>query len=63
MKISIKLDVSHSSGHRTVSLGDLGITDEDWQNMSSSEKEETLTEYIDGLTEQPCWIIESFDEI
>lgn len=31
--------------------------------MSSSEKEETLTDYIDGLSEQPYWIIEKFDEI
>lgn len=31
MKISITLDVSHSSGHRAVSLDDLGITYEDWQ--------------------------------
>ena len=62
MKISVKLGVSQNLDYRTFDLDDLGVTEQDWNEMTELEKEEFLQKEVFGLPDQPYWMVESFDE-
>lgn len=62
MKISVKLEVSESRGHHTFDLDDLGVTKEEWEEMSDSEKHDAIEKAVFDLREQPYWCVDSFDE-
>lgn len=62
MKISVKLEVSESRGHHTFDLDDLGVTKEEWEQMSDSEKHDAVEKAVFDLPEQPYWCVDSFDE-
>jgi len=62
MKISVKLEVSESTGHRTFDLDDLGVTQEEWNEMSESEKHDAVEKAVFDLPEQPYWMVGSFDD-
>ncbi len=62
MKITIKLDVSESTGTRKCDLEDLGITKEDWENYNEEAKREALQCYLNDLPEQPYWCVDTFKE-
>jgi hypothetical protein len=62
MKISVKLEVSESNGHRSFDLEDLSVTEQEWNEMSESEKHDTIEKAVFYLPEQPYWMVESFRE-
>lgn len=62
MKISVKLEVSENRGHHTFDLYDLGVTKEEWEQMSDSEKHDIVEKAVFDLPEQPYWMVDSFDE-
>ena len=62
MKISVKLEVSESNGHHTFDLDDLGVTEQEWNEMSESEKHDAVEKAVFDLPEQPYWMVGSFDE-
>ena len=62
MKISVKLEVSESNGHHTFDLDDLGVTEQEWNEMSESEKNDAVEKAVFDLPEQPYWMVGSFDE-
>jgi len=62
MKISVKLEVSECSGHRSFDLEDLSVTEQEWNEMSESEKHDTIEKTVFDLPEQPYWMVESFRE-
>ena len=62
MKISIKLDVSESTGTRECDLEDLGVTKEEWENYNEDAKREALQDYLSELPEQPYWCVDTFEE-
>lgn len=62
MKISVKLEVSESRGHHTFDLDDFGVTKEEWEQMSDSEKHDAVEKAVFDLSDQPYWCVDSFDE-
>lgn len=62
MKILVKLEVSESNGHHTFDLDDLGLTKEEWKQMSDSEKHDVVEKAVFDLPEQPYWMVDTFDE-
>ena len=62
MKISVKLKVSESNGHHTFDLDDLGVTKEEWEQMSDAEKHYTVEKAVFYLNKQPRWMVDTFDE-
>lgn len=62
MKISVKLDVSESKGHHTFDLEDLGVTEQEWNEMSESKKNNIVEKAVFDLPEQPYWMVDSFNE-
>lgn len=60
MIIKLKLGVSEDKKYMEVTPDELGYTDEDWEEMSDEGKQSVLTTFIDSLTEQPYWYLESF---
>lgn len=62
LNISVKLEVSESNGHHTFDLDDLGVTKQEWDKMSESEKHDTVEKAVFDLPEQPYWMVGSFDE-
>lgn len=62
MKISVKLEVSENTGHKTFDLDDLDITEQKWNEMSDSEKRSLIETAVFDLPEQPYWMVDSFEE-
>lgn len=59
MKIKVKYEVSESQRHHTWDLEDLGVTEEEWKEMSEDNKREIL---MDAIVEQPYWAVDTFSE-
>jgi hypothetical protein len=62
MKISVKLEVSESKGHKTFDLEDLGVAEQEWNKMSEPEKHDIVEKAVFDLPEQPYWMVGSFEE-
>lgn len=62
MKISVKLEVSEINGHHTFDLEDLGVTEQEWEQMSDSEKHAAVEKAVFDLPDQPYWMVDSFYE-
>lgn len=60
-QVIVKLSASEYKKTVSVSLEDLGTTDEDWAEMTDESREKLIEEYIDGF-DQPYWGIDSFYE-
>lgn len=60
MKIKLKLSVSAERKTVTINLKDYGVSEEDWWELSESERLESIREHVDEL-EQPYWEIDSID--
>jgi hypothetical protein len=60
MKIKLKLGVSEDTKTLTIIPVELGYTDEDWKDMLYQEQHNVISTFIDSLTEQPYWYLESF---
>ncbi len=63
MRISVKLEASENRSHHTFDLEDLGFTEQEWSEMSGTEKEEAINKAASDLPEQPYWCVDTFDEI
>jgi len=62
MKIKIKLEVSDDKRTEYVTIDDLGLTNEEWGNLSEEEKFSCIQGYCDSI-EQPYWAVDTFEEI
>lgn len=60
MKITVKYGVSQSRTNATWDLEDLGLSVEEWNEMSKDKKEEILMEMMEN--DQPYWMVETFEE-
>ena len=61
MKISVKLGASETTGNETFDLEDLGLTQEEWDLMSESEKHKVIKEVVFAQNNQPYWVVDSFE--
>ena len=62
MKISVKISVSARDRSLTITLSDIGATDEEWALLSEIEKRDLVMQYVDSMPDQPFWELDSFDE-
>jgi hypothetical protein len=62
MKISVTLGASQDTSHHKFSLDDLGVTEQEWNEMSESEKKDLIQNAVNDLHDQPYWITDSFSE-
>jgi hypothetical protein len=62
MKITIKMEASETSTSINVDLEDLGVSEELWDKMDDSMKEDLAKEYVDNLHTQPFWVVENVTE-
>lgn len=63
MKITLRLIASDTSRREVVDVyDDMGISEEDWNALSDSQKNKYLDEFAENLPEQPYWITEYFTE-
>lgn len=62
MKIKITLEVSESSTSRAVDIENLGFTESEWGLLNSAQKKEAIESYVMELSEQPYWMLDSFEE-
>ena len=62
MKISVKLGASETTGNETFDLEDLGLTQEEWDLMSESEKNIVIENAVFEQNDQPYWMVDSFNE-
>jgi DNA-directed RNA polymerase specialized sigma subunit len=61
MKIKAKWVVSCQEGFATFDLSDVNCeTEQEWNELSESEKEERLQQAIDELPERPYMILEKY---
>ncbi len=62
MRVSVILEASESSGFREFDLEQLGLTEEQWGEMSDLDKQAAIQEAVFDLPEQPYWVVDSFSE-
>ena len=62
MKISVKISVSERDRSLTITLSDIGATDEEWALLSEIEKRDLVMQYVVSMPVQPFWELDSFDE-
>lgn len=62
MKISVHVGVSQVSNHYTFTLEELGLTQQEWENLSDYEKGALVEERVNDLPEQPYWVVNSYHE-
>lgn len=60
MKIKLKLGVVEDKWNLTVEPNELGYTEEQWDYMTDEERQRVLITFVNNLTEQPYWYLESF---
>lgn len=64
MKIKAKWGISYSEGIVKFDLSDVNCeTEQEWDNLSETEKEKRLQQAIDGLPERPSMILEKYELI
>lgn len=61
-KVLVNLEVSQNQDFRTFDLDDLGVSEQDWNEMSESEKNVVIQNAVFDLPEQPYWMVDSFEE-
>jgi len=62
MKIKVKIGVSVTNGVTTIDTEELGYSEKLWNSLSKEEKEAILQDEVFELSEQPYWMIDSFEE-
>ena len=62
MKIEVSLGVSNNKDTCTFTLDELGFTKLEWDNMSDDEKKEAIQAQVFELSDQPYWMLDSFEE-
>ena len=61
-KYFVKLETSSTVSSETISLEDMNISEDEWEQLTDEEKESKLQECVDGLPEQPYWVIDTWQE-
>lgn len=61
MKIEVKYEVSETRTDETWDLEDLGLTEDEWNEMDKNEKQECLMDIMEN--KNPYWMIDYFREI
>lgn len=59
-KLTVKVEVSENRNTFNISLGDLGHTEETWNELSGDKQHDCIQEYIDEQPDQPYWIVTSY---
>ncbi len=62
MKVKINLEASETQYKRTIDIEDLGFTESQWESLSQKEKQTAIESYVMELSEQPYWMLDSFEE-
>jgi len=62
MKIRVRLEVSEMRLIQNLDLEDLNLTEEEWNSLNEEERREIIQNVADELQNQPCWIVDYFDE-
>jgi len=62
MKIRITLEASEKTSSETVDIADLGYSENEWDLLPDNQKRNAVQEYVQGLKEQPYWMLDSFEE-
>jgi len=62
MKVKINLEASETQYKRTIDIEDLGFTESQWELLSQKEKQTAIESYVMELSEQPYWMLDSFEE-
>lgn len=60
MTIEVIMEVSETSGVHTFTLEDLGLTENEWNNLNEEQKRDKVQMAIFELPDQPYWMLESF---
>ena len=62
MEITAKWEVSYKSGNISLDLDDLGCqSEEEWNSLEESEREERIQEAIDDRADAPSMILASYE--
>ena len=62
MKIKAKWSISYSEGIATFDISDVNCeTEQEWNELLETEKEERLQQAIDELPEYPSMILEKYE--
>lgn len=62
MVISVTVCPSQSSDHKMINLEDLGLTEQEWDELDKDAQEEKLNDYLSELHEQPYWMVDTFSK-
>lgn len=62
MKIKAKLEVSENTRSVTFDFDDLGVTQQEWDELNDYAKEQLVKEAVFGLNDQPYWCLDRFTE-
>ena len=60
--MNIKAKIIPDMSERTIeiTLDDLGLSLEQFEKLSREEIDDKIQEYIDGMKEQPWWVLEQW---
>lgn len=47
----------------TISLEDLGFTEQEWNELEEHEQQEAIVTYVDDMPNQPYWEVEGWEEV
>lgn len=61
-KIRLKLEASEDFRYRSVSIEELGFTEEEWDALSEADKKLELQKYANDLPEQPYWYVGNYED-
>lgn len=63
MKVKVRLNASKEVNNITVDVKqDLDLSELEWEQLSQSDKETILNNFVESLPEQPYWYVESFND-
>ncbi len=62
MRIKVRMEASERMSFWTFDLEDLNVTQEEWDNLSKDEQQALLQDSLNGLPEQPYWMVDTYTE-
>jgi hypothetical protein len=60
VRIKLYLEPSDSRSVQVVDIKDLGITEEEWKDMSDYDKFQKISDNLNNVQEQPYWLLDKF---
>ena len=61
-KLRVYLEPSQSYETISITLSELGLTEDEWKAKTAEEQQSIVQEYIDE-GEQPYWIVDQINEV